>query len=78
MHQSEPPPLYIHFAFGAQGDAVHAFMHTDLVKDRLDNAGLPGKTTWPKNGLLTDLKEPTLPPQGETFPLCGGDACEQG
>jgi hypothetical protein len=42
VHQNEPPPLYIHFAFGAQDEAVHAFMHTDLGEDRLDNAGPPG------------------------------------
>jgi hypothetical protein len=37
VYQGEQSPLYIHFQFGAQGEAVHAFMHTDVGKDRLDD-----------------------------------------
>jgi hypothetical protein len=42
MDQSKQPPLYIHFQFGTQRKAVHALMHTDVGKDRLDNAQPPG------------------------------------
>jgi hypothetical protein len=33
--------VYIHFPFGAQGETIHVFMHTDVCKDRLDNAEPP-------------------------------------
>ena len=44
VNQSEPRtrPLYIHFTFRAQSKAVHTFVHTDVGKDRLDNAQSPG------------------------------------
>jgi hypothetical protein len=29
--------LYIHFAFGTQGETIHVFMYTDVREDRLDN-----------------------------------------
>ena len=40
VHQGEPRPhpLYIHFQFEAQGEAVHVPVDTDAGKDRLDNA----------------------------------------
>jgi hypothetical protein len=37
VNQSEQSPLYIHFAFGTQGESIHVFMYTDVRKDRLDN-----------------------------------------
>ena len=42
VYQSEQPPLYIHFQFGTQSEAVHALVHTDVGKDRLDNAQSSG------------------------------------
>jgi len=42
VHQSEQSPLYIHFPFRAQGEAVHTLLHTDVGKDRFDNAQTPG------------------------------------
>jgi hypothetical protein len=30
VHQSGQPPLYFHFQFGAQREAVHALLHTDI------------------------------------------------
>ena len=42
VNQSEQRPLYIHFAFGAQGESIHALLHTDVCKDRLHNAKSPG------------------------------------
>jgi hypothetical protein len=41
VNQSEQYPLYIHFALGAQSEAVHVFMHADVRKDRLDNREPP-------------------------------------
>ncbi len=38
VNQSEQPPLYIHFQFGTYSEAVHALVHTDVGKDRLDKA----------------------------------------
>ena len=38
VYQSEQPPLYIHFQDGTYSKAVHALVHTDIGKDRLDNA----------------------------------------
>ena len=38
VDQSEQTPLYIHFALGTQGESIHVFMHTDVRKDRFDNA----------------------------------------
>ena len=42
VNQSEPRTyaLYIHFVFGALGEAVHLLMHTDVGKDWLDHAHL--------------------------------------
>jgi hypothetical protein len=39
MDQGEPRtrPLYIHFQFGPEREAVHALVHTDVGKDRLDD-----------------------------------------
>ena len=34
VNQSKQSPLYIHFTFGAQGEAVHVFMHANVRKDR--------------------------------------------
>lgn len=31
-------PLYIHFAFRAEREAMHPLLHTNIGKDRLDNA----------------------------------------
>ena len=42
VDQSEQPPLYIHLRFGAYRESIHAFMHTYVCKDRLDNAEPPG------------------------------------
>ena len=42
MYQSEQSPLYIHFGFGPQREAVHPLLHTDVGKDRLDNAQSSG------------------------------------
>jgi hypothetical protein len=42
VNQSEQYPLYIHFTFGAQGEAIHVLMHADVGKDRLDN-GQPSR-----------------------------------
>ena len=42
VYQSEQHPLYIHFAFGAQGEAVHALLHTDVGKDRFHDPQPPG------------------------------------
>ena len=41
VNQSEQYPLYIHFPFGAQGETIHVFMHTDVGEDRLDNGQPP-------------------------------------
>ena len=43
VNKSEPRtrPLYIHFAFGTQGEAVYVLTHTDIGKDRFENAHLP-------------------------------------
>ncbi len=41
VNQSEQSPLYIHFAFGSQGETIHVFMHADVGKDRLDNREPP-------------------------------------
>ena len=42
VNQSEQPPLYIHFQFGAEREAVHVLLHTDVGKDRLDNTQTSG------------------------------------
>jgi len=34
VYQGEQPPLYIHFPFGTQGEAIHVFMYTNVGKDR--------------------------------------------
>lgn len=38
VDQSEQPPLYIHFPFGTEREAVHVLVHTEIGKDRLDNS----------------------------------------
>lgn len=40
VDQSEPRtrPLYIHFPFRAQREAMHTLVHTDVGKDWFDNA----------------------------------------
>ena len=42
VNQSEQPPLYIHFQFGTQREAMHALLHTDVGKDRLDDSESSG------------------------------------
>lgn len=42
VDQSEQPPLCIHFLFGTQSKAVHPLLHTDVNKDRLNNAESSG------------------------------------
>ena len=42
VNQSEQSPLYIHFAFRAERESVHALMHADIGKDWLDNPQPPG------------------------------------
>ena len=42
VYQSKQPPLYIHFQFGTQREAVHALEHTDVGKHRLDDSQTPG------------------------------------
>lgn len=42
VNQSVQPPLYIHFQFRAQREAVHALVHTDIGKDWLHDAKPPG------------------------------------
>jgi hypothetical protein len=42
VYQSEQLPLYIHFQPGTKGEAMHALLHTDVGKDRLDNPQSPG------------------------------------
>jgi hypothetical protein len=37
VYQSEQTPLYIHFAFGSQGESMHVFMHTDVGEYRFHN-----------------------------------------
>ena len=34
--------MYIHFAFGTQGESIHVFMHADVREDRLDNTQSSG------------------------------------
>jgi hypothetical protein len=41
VYQSEQYPLYIHFAFGAQGESIHVFLHADIRKDGFDNRESP-------------------------------------
>jgi hypothetical protein len=35
VNQNEQSPLYIHFGFGPQIEAVHKLMYTNVGKDRL-------------------------------------------
>lgn len=42
VNQREQSPLYIHFQFGTQSEAVHALLHTDVGKDRLDDCESSG------------------------------------
>ena len=42
VNQSEQRPLYIHFPFRAQREAVHTLLHADVCKDRFHNAKSPG------------------------------------
>jgi len=44
VDQSEEPPLYIHFAFGAEGEAVHALVHTDIGKDGVSTGSTTSST----------------------------------
>jgi len=39
VNQSEPRtrPLYIYFTFGAQAEAMHPLLYTEVGKDRLDD-----------------------------------------
>jgi len=39
MHQDEPRtrPLYSHFQFGPEREAVHTLLHTDVGEDRFHN-----------------------------------------
>jgi len=50
VNQSEPRtrPLYIHFGFGSQSEAVHTLMHTNVGKDRLNTPETPGIDTLPE------------------------------
>jgi hypothetical protein len=47
VDQGEPRtrPLYIYNGFGSQREAVHAFVHTDVGKDRFDNTCTPQHRT---------------------------------
>ena len=45
MYQSEQSPLYIHFQFGPESEAVHALLDTDVGKDRLDDSQPSGINT---------------------------------
>ena len=42
VYQSVQRPLYIHFAFGTQGESLHVFMHTDVRKNRFYNTQSSG------------------------------------
>jgi hypothetical protein len=37
QREPRPRPLYIHFQFGPEREAVHALVYTDIGKDRLDD-----------------------------------------
>ena len=38
VHQGKQAPLYIHFPFGPQSEAMHALLDTDVGKDRLNDS----------------------------------------
>ena len=42
VHQSEQHPLYIHFSFRAQREAMHPLLHTDVGKHRFHDPQPPG------------------------------------
>ena len=42
VHESEQSPLYIHFQFRAQGEALHALVDTDVGKDRFHDPQASG------------------------------------
>ena len=42
VYQSEQSPLYIHFPFRAQREAVHALLHADVSEDRFHDPQSPG------------------------------------
>src|SRR5215211_314322 len=42
MYQGEQSPLYIHFQFGPEREAVHALLDTDVSEDRLDDSESSG------------------------------------
>lgn len=42
VDQSEQAPLYIHFPFGPQSEAMHALVDTDVGKDRFHGPKSPG------------------------------------
>jgi len=52
VHQGEPRtrPLYIHFQFDAQGEAVHALVNTDIGKRRVSTGSTLGSTTGSTTG----------------------------
>ena len=37
VYQSEQTPLYIHFPFRTEREAVHAFLHADVGEDRFND-----------------------------------------
>ena len=41
VYQSEQTPLYIHFPFRAEREAVHAFLHADVGEDRFNDPQSP-------------------------------------
>lgn len=51
VDQSEQPPLYIHFLFGTQRKAVHPLLHTNVNKDRLNNAESSGVDLFSKSSI---------------------------
>lgn len=42
VHESEQSPLYIHFQFRAEGEALHALVDTDVGKDRFHDPQASG------------------------------------
>jgi hypothetical protein len=68
VYQSEQPPLYIHFSFRAQGEAMHALLHADVRKDRvstcsttsLTNRAGTAKPSSQKNACLDRILPPAL------------------
>ena len=49
VNQSEQSPLYIHFPLRAQSEAMHALLHTDVGKDRLNDAQPSGIDRLPSS-----------------------------